>query len=459
MSATDRLAAFVAGLDLAALSPATVERCKIHLLDTIGVAIRGSTTVHGRQAAALVDELGGRSEATVIGATGATNALNAAFANGVMAHAIDFDDGHKFVHPGCAVVSAALAAAESEGVDGAALLVAVVAGYEVSIRVSLAAGLEHRERGFHPTSTCNVFGAAAAGARLMGADAATLSSALGIALAESGGTCQYRFDGSPNKHLHGGVAARGGLQAARLARGGFRGTAEPIEGTFGVARAMSDGGEPEALTDELGDGFLIDACYIKPYPSCRRTHEPLDLVVDGVRKHGVDAGAIRSVVLDTYAYAYQPWLVSTEPPRTSLEAMLNTPYCLAAAFRDGLLSLDQFDDAHLADPEIAALARRITVRSDEELTRKWPASRGARLHVTLGDGRTVSLETDNPRGGPEKPFGWEDVCGKFAGLAEPVIGRDAARLTMDVVADLEKLDDAGALMRPLAAAGRASAAA
>lgn len=459
MSATDCLAAFVADLDATAIPAATAERCKIHLLDTVGVAIRGSTTPHGRQAAALVDELGGRPEATVVGAPGATNALNAAFANGVMAHAIDFDDGHKFVHAGCGVISAALAAAESERASGADLLTAVIAGYEVSIRVSLAAGLAHRERGYHPTSTCNVFGAAAAGARLMGADAPTMSSALGIALAESGGTCQYRFDGSPNKHLHGGVAARGGLQAARLARRGFRGTAEPIEGTFGVVNAMSDGGEPGALTEGLGEGFAIDGCYIKPYPSCRRTHEPLDLVIDSVRRHGVEAAAIRSVVLDTYAYAYQPWLISTEPPGTSLEAMLNTPYCLAAAFADGRLSLDQFDDAHLASPEIAALARKITVRSDEELTRKWPNSRGARLHVTLEDGREVSLENDNPRGGPEKPFTWDDICDKFTGLAEPVIGRDGVRRMIDAVGGLETVQDAGDLMRPLAAASKASAAA
>lgn len=451
MGYTDDLAGFVAGLADSDLPASTVERAKVHLLDTLGVALGGSATGHGRAAAALIRELGGAPQCTVAGQSFRANPLEAAFANGTMAHGIDFDDGHKFVHPGCGVVPAALAAAEVAGAGGAALIGAVVAGYEVSIRVSLAAGMVHRDRGFHPTATCNVFGAAAAAGRLLGLSAEAIGWALGIALSAAGGTCQYRFKGNPTKHLHGGLAARGGLLAALLAARGYEGAAEPLEGTFGFLKTTADGGDPKALTAGLGERFAIEDCYIKPYPSCRRTHEPVDLALKAVREKGVRAEAIREAVLHTYEYAYKPWLISTEAPNSGLRAMLNTTYCLAAALTDGTLTLAQFDDAHLKDGRILALQKRIAVREDAGLTRRWPGERGARLEIALAGGEALALAATNPRGGPERPLSFDEVGEKFLGLAEPVIGTKPARQMMEGVRRLETLADVRPLIGGLAA--------
>jgi 2-methylcitrate dehydratase PrpD len=401
---------------------------------------------------ALAKALGGTAQCTVIGRAHRANMADAALLNGVMAHAIDFDDGHKYVHPGCAVIPAALAVAEAKGLAGADLVAAVAAGYEVSVRVSLAGGLKHRRRGFHPTGTCNVFGAAAAAGRLLGLSADAMASALGIAIAQSAGLTQYRSFGSPTKHLHAGLAARAGVLSALLAEADFQGPPEPLEGEFGFLNVMADGGEAEALTAHLGERLAMEETYIKPYPACRQIHAPLDLAIAAAREHGVVASDIREVVLYTYEYATAGWLVSAAPPQTSLRAMQSMPFCLASALIDGELTLGQVAPDRIAEESTLALARKVIVREDPDLTRAFPEKRGARLEIAMADGRIVALKTDNPKGGPDRPLSFADVVEKFNALAVPVIGAGSAARFVEAVEGLETLDGVGPLVEPLAVA-------
>jgi 2-methylcitrate dehydratase PrpD len=218
---TFQLSVFIAKLGWGQIPPEVAVTCKTHLLDTLGVALAGSDTPHARQAIEVIREFCCMPESTVINRSWKTTAAEAAFANAIMAHSIDFDDGHKFIHPGCVVVPVCMALAEKYHVDGRSLMLALLAGYETSIRVSLAAGLSHRERGYHPTGTCNTFGAAASAAKLMGFDTDKINSCLGIACTQAAGITQYRFDGSPIKHLHAALAARSGCFGSAAEQQGF----------------------------------------------------------------------------------------------------------------------------------------------------------------------------------------------------------------------------------------------
>jgi 2-methylcitrate dehydratase PrpD len=442
---TVQLSDFVGKLSWKQVPPETAVKCKTHLLDTLGVALAGSGTPHARQATEVIREFYCMPESTVINHDWKTTAAEAAFANAIMAHSIDFDDGHKFVHPGCVVVPVCMALAEKYHVDGRSLILALLAGYETSIRVSLAAGLSHRKRGYHPTGTCNTFGAAASAAKLMGLGTDKINSCLGIACTQAAGITQYRFDGSSIKHLHAALAARNGVLAALLSAKGFRGTNEALEGEFGFLNVTAEGGEPHWLTDQLDTRFFILDTDIKPYPSCRQTHAPVDLILTAVMENDLHGQDVEQIALYTYAYANQTWLISTRPPTSGLQAMLNTPYCLSSALVNRKLTLAEFADDALKNKAVLDLMPKIEVKVDRDLTARFPAARGARLHIRLKDGRSFDYFTDNPRGSREKPITFSEVVCKFNALAEPVIGEEKCKGVVTLVNDLENLADAAAI--------------
>jgi len=451
---TRQLSAFVTDLGWEDLSPEAILKCKTHILDTLGVALAGSTTSHARQAVEVIRDFSCKPESIVIGHGWKTAAVEAAFVNAIMAHGIDFDDGHKFVHPGCVVVPVCLSLAERHPTDGRSLMLAILAGYETSIRVSLAAGLPHRNQGYHPTGTCNTFGAAAAAAKMMGFDSQGINACFGVACTQSAGLTQYRFDGSPIKHLHAGMAARNGMLSAFLSARGFRGTNEALEGKFGFLNVTAEGGDPDKLTDRLGERFFLLDTDIKPYPSCRQTHAPVDLVLTATLENDIIPRDIEKIILYTYAYANTEWLVSIEPPASGLQAILNTPYCLASALINRRLTLAEFSDLAIADKGIHYLMKKISILSDADLTSRFPTERGVRLSIRLKDGRRFEYAADNPRGSAEKPMTFPEVVDKFKTLAEPVIDRSRSERVVALVDDLENVSDATEITELLAVSGR-----
>ncbi len=396
---TSVLAQFISSLDYEAIPDPAVRACKQRILDTLGSALRGSTTDHVRQVKKVLRQLEGKNEATVFADAFRTTCVDAALINGTMAHSIDFDDIHKFVHPGCSIVPAAIAMAEKEGRNGKEIITAVILGYEVAVRVSLAVGLSHRFRGFHPTGTCNGFGSAAASAKLLGLKQEEIISSLGIAATMASGITEYRYDGSRIKHLHGGLAARNGVLAALLAREDFAGPREGIEGKFGFCRVYSDEFDLNMITDGLGRGFEITQTDMKPYPSCRQTNGPVDLALELKRKHRIDPQDILEIKLVTYDYILKcPWLIDREGFHTPLEAILNIPFCVAVALIDGKLILDHFNDDKVKDPQIRDLAGKFVTVAEPSFSAKYPGERNNRLEITTRTGETFRASTNNAKG-------------------------------------------------------------
>ena len=236
---TRRLAEFAAGIDFASLGADVVERTRMLLMDQVGICIRGRNDAGlSASMAAALRHLGlGSGNASVIGDGAEYSPPAAALFNGNLGHSLDFDDTHASgsIHPSAPIVPAALAAAEMAGADGRTVIAAVVAGYEVQIRLSLALGpSDHYQQGFHPTATCGVFGAAAAAGRVLGLDASQMEDAFGLCGSLAAGSMQFLVDGAWNKPFHTGYAAMNGLVAVCMAREGFRGCARRDRGQGGL---------------------------------------------------------------------------------------------------------------------------------------------------------------------------------------------------------------------------------
>lgn len=253
-AAAVELASFCADLRWAGLPREARERTKELVLDLIGVALRGSAADSSRAVQAFVATQP-RGEANVLGTGLVTGASWAALANGTGAHATELDDvtRESSLHPGVAVIPAALAVAQERASTTTAFLEAVVAGYETTMRVGNALGpASAYRRGFHPTGVAGVFGAAVAAGRLSGLDADGLTRAIGIAGTMASGSIEYVTDGAWTKRLNPGWAAHAGIVAAGLAAAGFTGPATALDGSHGLLTGYADEPLPELLTANLG---------------------------------------------------------------------------------------------------------------------------------------------------------------------------------------------------------------
>lgn len=423
-----------ARLSWANLDATVRARTRELLLDHLGVAIGGLPTESTRAIHAFLDRVSGAGVATVIGRRDGVSAEWAALANGTAAHAIEMDDctRESSLHPGVAVIPAALAAAEEAQAGTVALLEAVVAGYEVTMRVGAALnpGSAYR-RGFHPTGVAGVFGAAMAAGRILGLDAPRLASALGIAGTMASGSLEYLTDGAWTKRLTPGWAAHGGVVAAKLAAVGFVGPATVLEGPLGFLRAYSDAAQPDRLLDGLGAvPPRIMRVAVKPYSCCRYVHAIIDGVLELRRRYGVTPRDVVGIELGVLSIATS--LVSDPAdrkrnPLSVVDAQFSAPYAAAVALARGRAGLGEFSVENLQDPDMRRLMRATNCHTDPDLDLAFPATMPATVRLTLADGRSLETRVDYPAGEPENPLSREEMFARFADLASPLLAHDEAR--------------------------------
>src|SRR5687767_11825334 len=301
-AATRELAEFVTRLSYDALPTEVSERVKALTLDLVGIALRARNEAESTppmvSAAGRLGLAGGA--CTVIGDAAGYTPPGAATLNGTLAHSLDFDDTHApgSLHPSAPIVPAAFAAAEMTGAGGRDLIAAIVAGYEVQIRLSLALDpAAHYDRGFHPSATCGAFGAAAAAGRVLGLDSQGHANAFGIVLSMAAGSMQFLANGAWTKRSHVGHAAMCGLIAATLAREGYKGAAEPLEGKWGFLHGYAPASDGRKAIDGLNRRWETLNVAVKPYPSCRYGHAAIDGIVALAREHGIRADDVEEVAV------------------------------------------------------------------------------------------------------------------------------------------------------------------
>ena len=436
------LASFCAGLRWDALPPAARERTKELVLDLIGVALRGSAAESSRavQGYVATQPIGA---ATVLGTGSRTGAAWAALANGTGAHSTELDDvtRESSLHPGVAVIPAALAVAEERAAPPPAFLEAVVAGYETTMRVGNALGpASAYRRGFHPTGVAGVFGAAVAAGRLHGLAAEGLARAIGIAGTMASGSIEYLADGSWTKRLNPGWAAHAGIVAAGLAASGFTGPVTALDGRFGLLTGYTDEPLPELLTADLGRPLQVMRVTIKPYACCRYTHPLIDGVLALRQEHGIapeDVLHIRLGVLSSGALLIAEPIERKREPLNVVDAQFSAPFGAAVALVFGKAGLAEHSVAALADPRVRALMSRTDCVRDPALDATYPARWEGSVEIGLRDGRSVRKHIEFALGEPENPVSRDALVERFVELAGARLDADAAR---SLAAKLLRLD-------------------
>ncbi|MEW6399607.1 MAG: MmgE/PrpD family protein [Bacillota bacterium] len=444
-SLSHMLGEFAAGADAARLPPAAVAAARRCFLDWLGSAIAGSASAPGRIMLAVVEALGGHPQATLVPVGLRLPVTGAALYNGAVSHVVELDDVHResIMHPGAAVIPAALAAAEMVGATGREFMAAVVAGYEVAIRVAEAVTPSHY-RYWHTTATCGTFGAAAASAKLLGLDGEGIASALGSAGTQAAGLWEFIADGAMSKHLHPGKAAMNGVLSALLAREGFSAASRILEGEKGFFRATAATFDESRVGEGLGESFKITGVSFKVHASCRHTHPAVDAALEVVRRHRPDPAAVSSVLVHTYSVALD--VAGNPRPASVYSAKFSLPFCVALAICRGRAGPGEFSTGALEDPDIKGVMERVQVVVNPAFDAVYPTRWPARVTVRMNDGSELTGETHHPRGDPENPLGTDELEEKFRALVVPVVGDTAAEGLIERARSLESVADMGEFM-------------
>jgi 2-methylcitrate dehydratase PrpD len=446
VSAARRIAEWTGSLAYEDIPAPVVEAAKLHLLDTVGCGLAAHALGVASEGRTAMAELGGEPQASVIGLDARLPGPNAAFANAMLCHGLDFDDTHSdsVAHVSVVVSPAALAMGEAVGASGRDVLAAIVGGNEVVTRVGMAASGQFHARGFHPTAVCGVFGATTAAARLAGVDAAATASALGIAGSFAGGLFAYLDDATPTKPMHPAWAAHGGLLASRLASLGAAGPPGVFENRFGLYYAFVGATQGEvdlaAQVADLGERWETPRIAYKPYPACHFIHGSLGATASLLGQ--LEADEVDSIVVTVpepaVALVLEP-AASKQAPRTEYEAKFSLQYSTAAMLVHGRVGVRSYSAEEIGDPRVSALAGK--VRYEVREYDSYPAAFPGGVRIALRDGRTLEADAPYQLGGPENPMSADQVRAKFRENAALALDDDAVATVEEAVLTLEDAAD------------------
>jgi 2-methylcitrate dehydratase PrpD len=399
-TASKTLADFAASLCYEDIPSPVLRRTEDLLLDWIASCLAGKGARPVESITAFAQAMGPRDGASeVLISRTCTSPFFAAMANAAASHFAEQDDVHNgsVFHPATVVFPPALAVAQAIGASGRELLAASIAGYEVGIRVGEFLGRSHYKV-FHTTGTAGTVAAAAATGRLLKLDAVQILHAFGSAGTQAAGLWEFLRDAADSKQLHTAKAAANGVMAAYLARDGFTGAQQILEGPQGMAAGMSRDADPAKLTDRLGRRWTVGETSFKYHASCRHTHPAADALQQVMRAHGLTAHDLQQVT----TYVHQAAIDVLGPvvdPQTVHQSKfsMGTVLGLIAVFdRAGLAEFD----AHYDDPRVLAMCRKIAMRLDPEVDSAYPQRWIGKVDVLTTDGRTFRGRVDEPKGDP-----------------------------------------------------------
>ncbi|MDP6120989.1 MAG: MmgE/PrpD family protein [Rhodospirillales bacterium] len=451
---SERLGRWFLGLGFEDLPPDVVANTKLHILDAIGLALLVGTKRYGKVVRGSALNMGRGDDSRILGFGDRVPAALAALANGTMAGELDFSDTHNetHLHPEAVVVATALAAGELTGAGGKEVLTTVAAGNEVGCRLSLVAPGGLVRGGFHTSGVIGALAAAFMAGRFLGLDEDGMRNAVGIAGSQASGILQCFADGSWTKALHFGWAAHNGIVAAHLARAGFVGPAEVLEGRWGLFRTHIQGQDAtfdfERMLADLGRHWENRFISIKLYPTGCVIHPYLDAILHLHREAGLNADQVKCITMPVSPH----WIgLVCEPvaeklhPKSEQDARVSLNYTLAEALTLGCLDVDSFAADSIADPDILALAAKMRYVVDED-----PPPRktfNGRVIVETTDGRTLE-RTEDPwnKGHHDNPETPEHVCAKFRQNVAGALPDGRAEAIIDAVAGLDEMTDIGQLV-------------
>jgi 2-methylcitrate dehydratase PrpD len=441
-SNTEAIACFVADLDYAAIPKEAVERTKRQILDIIGVGLAGSTQPASKVVANFVEKTGGTPNCTIWGTALLSSAPQAAFANGVFSHALDYDDMMlPGGHPSGVIFPATLSVAETLNSSGRELLVAQLAGYEIMGKLYSCTAARG---GWHPTSIFGTFGATAAAGKLLNLAPMKLQMAFGIAASEASGIGANI--GTMTKPFHSGHGARNGVVAAMLAADGFSANSNVFDAAFFETFYGDRPANDWQLTMFLGNPYHImtPGIGVKMYPSGYYLHLNFEATLQLVKQYNITANDISSVEVSVTRHGHfdRPII------RTGLEGKFSHQYHVALAVLDRKATIESFYDERALASDIQDLMRKVTVRFDSSLP-KNPDFRFYPVKIRLHDGREVTATQPLPRSHWRYPLPRSEWVGKFRDNALRVLKEKDVERIIDLVDNLEDLSEVRVLTEVL----------
>jgi 2-methylcitrate dehydratase PrpD len=444
------LAQFSATVNWRDLPTALREKVVDHVVDAIGVMFSGigmEDCINARRAASL---WGAGDDAAVVGTSLRLPASSAAFINALHGRIHTFDDTYEpgTLHTGSPVVAAALALADKHEIDGETFLSAVIAGYEVAARVAAAVSPSHYAAGFHNTGTCAVFGTTAAACRLLRLGPAETAEAFGLAGETAAGLRQHQIDGSMlDSAFHGARAAQSGVMVAQLRAEGVRGPAAILEGPLGFCTVMAPERNLDRLVCGLGTDYEFSKITIKPYPTCRFVHGPVEAALALKRTHGIDPAAIKEITLATFKQSME---VSDRPQlSSSFDAVVSHQYAIALSMVKENVELAEIINYYKGDPQVLALMRKVRVMHDAALEADFPRCWPHRVTVHMNDGQSHALLSEYPPG-RVAPIPRAAVDHKFIGQCAAYLGEDRAASVLETLHAIQNVKSMRAVGRALA---------
>lgn len=454
MEATTVLSEFASKTRLDDISAEAIAATKRHILDCTGVALAATAEPAGRIVVDITREQGGGPTAAVLGTGLRTSVVAAAWANGSLAHLLDFDDTG-FSHPTACILPAALAMAEETGATGADLVAAVCVGLEVFERMS-SSGRQHehvlRKTGFHPTSLYGCSAAAAGAGSIVGLNPKQMGVAIGLAAANAGGLTQHF--GTWGKGIHAGNAARAGVTSVLLARKDYGADPAGLEGDYGFYSAFHGAGN--YTLDKMADGLgthwsIVDpGLTVKRYPCCGGNLRALDAAEALVVEHDIHFDDVERLEVDVHPDLLD--VVRFHKPEDGFRGKFSIDYVLAAMLLDRRVDLDSFSDSYCSAPRMRAALDKTVVNAHPE----WPNDRDARrrtpVTITMKDGRTFTKQVDAARGSPGNPMTRDELVDKYRGCAARVLKGEGLDRSIAALESLETIPSVKTLIDELGGA-------
>lgn len=454
-----RFAKFVEELNYSFVPKEVIDATKFYILDWFGCAIGGVGTPSSQSILRVARELNGRMEATVLGSGDKMDPMLAAMVNGTMSHALEMDDDHRTMcgHPGVAVIPAAFAMSEKMELNGKQFIESVIVGYEMIIRAGTCFLGRAYYAGWHPTSTCGVFGAAASSAKARGLNAEQTATAFGLAGSMSGGTLEYHFKGSYAKRFHPGNAARNGILAAMMASEGFTGPWSIFEGEWGwfnthcekvaeldnnrkpILKKVYD---PSYLCDALGERYDLLTNSFKVHSGGRFGATSIDACLEIVKAHNIRPEQVKEIRVGACDFTRRiHFSEGCYRPKNVVAAQFSLPFALAMVLLHHKVSVRHFTEETFSDPRVLEVMDKVSNYVDPEAEVAYPKHYLAIVTITLHDGSERKGRVEYPKGDPENRPTEEELYDKFRELAGMTLSVEKVDRLLEAIIGLETIQN------------------
>lgn len=415
MSLTNRFLGNIFNIRRMEYSPNVEALVRTYLIDTLGVALAGAADTFEKEKA-LLDMQQSTGNSKPIGHYRTCSLSDAIFINGLSAHFLELDDGVRYgvIHPSAPLFSALIPLAIEKKVKWIDFMRGAVCGYETSIRVASAIQPYHYSAGYHPTATCCTLGVSVGIAIMLGWNDSIVKDAFSAACISACGSLKVLEDVSQLKPYNCAKAALNGYMSALMAKAGFTGPSEPLDGDTGFLKMMSSSYNEEILTGER-DYLYLEKIYQKPYASCRHTHPEIEACFKIRMTPNFSFDQIDHVKVTTYKGVIGKHDFKDIHGESS--ARMSIPFSVAVSLATGKAGIGEFAEPYITDNAILYLTQKVNVVPSDELSLLVPDKRVAIVDVTMKDGRILTEKVEYPKGEPENPLSSEDNYTKFLSMA------------------------------------------